>query len=159
MQYLTFSLDGVEYAVDVRIVEAVVEYEGATLVPTPLAYMRGVMDIRGRILPLIDLRRKLGLSPRDDTTGASVIVFGVPGNSGVVAAPGEESLLAIGALVDAVSEVLTIDEAGLEAAGDAEVALWERFVRGIARVEGRMVVIIRPEGLFSLEEIASLRVA
>lgn len=78
MQYLAFRLDDVEYAVDVRIVESVVMFDGATRVPSPLPYLRGVMDLRGQVIPLIDLRRKLGLSSADsDATKHSVIVFSV----------------------------------------------------------------------------------
>jgi purine-binding chemotaxis protein CheW len=155
MQYLTFNLNGVEYAVDVRIVESVVQHEGATAVPTPLAYMRGVMDLRGQVIPLIDLRRKLGLPEREDTAGTSVIVFTVAGAGN----DGAKKSLIVGALVDGVSEVLTIDEALVETASGESMALWERFVSGIVRHEGRMIVIIEAKGLFSLEELDALRAA
>jgi purine-binding chemotaxis protein CheW len=155
MQYLTFKLNEVSYAVDVRIVETVVQYGGVTVVPTPLPYMRGVMDLRGSVIPLIDLRKKLGLPVREDLEGTSVIVFSVKGDQ----AGGVEKRLTVGAIVDGVSEVLTIDEKSVEIAKGEGVKLWERYVDGVARYEGGMVVIIRPEGLFSLEEIATLLAA
>lgn len=155
MQYLTFRLAGVEYAVDVRIIETVVPYEESTPVPTRLPYMRGVMDLRGRVIPLIDLRSKLGLPPSADSDEASVIVFGVRGSgSGDGAAD-----ITVGAVVDGVSEVVTLGEAELEAATGGEPVLWERYVLGIARRENRMVVIIQPSGLFSLDELAAIRTA
>ena len=149
MQYLTFKLNGVEYAVDVKIVESVVEYSGATEVPTPLPYMRGVMDLRGSVIPLIDLRKKLGLPQSEDLVGTSVIVFSVSGGEGA----GKN--LVVGALVDGVSEVLTIEEA----AHGETVALWERYVSGVVRYGGRMIVMIEAGWLFSIEEIAVLSAA
>jgi purine-binding chemotaxis protein CheW len=153
MQYLTFRLGGVEYAVDVRIIETVVQYEGAMEVPSPLTYVVGVMDLRGQVIPLIELRKKLGLEALGGLDGTSVIVFGV----GQGEAEGRR--LMIGAIVDGVSEVIDIDEANIKAAGGEAAALWERYVRGVARLEGRMVVVLSPEGLFSLEEIQALRAA
>lgn len=155
MQYLTFRLSDVAYAVDVRIVETVVQYEGSTGVPSPLPYMRGVMDLRGRVVPLIDLRKKLGLPALDELDGTSVIVFGVRGDE-----TGQgDSRLTVGAIVDGVSEVLTLDDASVEMAKGEGMELWERYVDGVARHESGMIVILRPEGLFSIEEITALRVA
>jgi purine-binding chemotaxis protein CheW len=155
MQYLTFRLTDVTYAVDVRIVEAVVEYGGATAVPTLLPYMRGVMDLRGRAVPLIDLRRKFGLVADGELVGTSVIVFNVSRDETGLPERG----LTVGAIVDEVSEVVTLDEGSIDTATDQSVMLWERYVDGIAHREAGMVVILRPEALFSLEEIKSFQVA
>jgi len=151
MQYLTFRMNGVEYAVDVGIVETVVEHGQIMPVPTPLKYLKGAMDLRGRVIPVIDLRRKFGLPDREDASGGIVVVFAV----------GQDARTAstIGALVDEVSEVMTIDEARLEAAKSEDIALWEEYVRGIVRFEERMIVVIKPEGLFSIKEIEEMRVA
>jgi purine-binding chemotaxis protein CheW len=151
MQYLTFRLSGVEYAVDVRIIETVVEHGETTAVPTPVEYMKGVMDLRGRVIPVIDLRRKFGLPASGDSSRGIVIVFAVE--------DGEKRPLTVGALVDEVSEVLTIEEGAVEAARAEGVALWEGYVRGIVRFDERMIVIIEAEGLFSLREIQALRAA
>jgi purine-binding chemotaxis protein CheW len=145
MQYLTFRMDGVEYAVDVRIVETVVEHGDIMSVPTPLKYMKGAMDLRGRIIPVVDLRRKFGLADREDAEGGIVVVISTG--------------LTVGALVDEVSEVMDIDEGRVEIARGEAGALWERYVRGVIRIEGRMIVVIEPEGLFSIGEIAAMKIA
>jgi purine-binding chemotaxis protein CheW len=155
MQYLTFRLGGVEYAVDVKIIETVVQFEGATAVPSPLGYVIGVMDLRGQVIPLIELRKKLGLEVKGDLHGTSVIVFVV--GKGDDKGDDKGRCLTIGAVVDTVSEVVDIDEDTIKAASGEGTALWERYVRGVARLEGRMVVILSPEGLFSLGEIQTLR--
>jgi purine-binding chemotaxis protein CheW len=151
MQYLTFRLNGVEYAVDVRIVETVVERGATMAVPTPVGYMKGVMDLRGRVIPVIDLRKKFRLPECESAGRESVIVFAVE--------DGDRRTLTVGALVDDVSEVLSIEEDRVEAVRAGGVALWERYVRGIVRLEERMVVLIEVDGLFSLAEIEALRAA
>jgi purine-binding chemotaxis protein CheW len=151
MQYLTFRLNGVEYAVDVKIIETVVEYEGSTSVPSPIDYMIGVMDLRGRLIPVVDLRMKLGLGPSAGAGGASVIVLSREGDG--------PQALTVGVLVDEVSEVVTIDEGQIQASGRERYAFWDGYVRGVVRHEGRVVVLIEAEGLFSAKELESLDVA
>jgi purine-binding chemotaxis protein CheW len=151
MQYLTFGLNNVEYAVDVRIVETVVEHCATTSVPTPVEYMKGVMDLRGRVIPVIDLRRKFGLPEMADESRASIIVFTVEAD--------DKKALTVGALVDNVSEVITMDESNIATSEGEGVALWERYVRGVARFEERMIVVIGADGLFSVQEIEALRAA
>lgn len=151
MQYLTFRLKGVEYAVDVTIVETVVEYSCAMAVPSPVEYMRGVMDLRGRVIPLIDLCRKFGLAVSEDTSRSCVIVISVDDGKG--------GQLSVGALVDEVSEVVTFEDGSVEAAKSGGVSLWERYVSGIVRLEGRVIVVIEVEGLFSAREIEALHAA
>lgn len=148
MQYLAFYLNNVEYAVDVRIVRSVVEYAGETAVPSALPYLRGVMDLRGDSVPLLDLRKKLGLPARETDQGACVLVFSRE--------EGRDDRL-IGAMVDGVSGVVELsdDEDGQDA--HSEAGLWERFVKGITRLEGRSIVRIAPEGLFSEEDLELVR--
>jgi purine-binding chemotaxis protein CheW len=146
MQYLTFFLGDIEFAVDVRVVETVVEYTGTTPVPTPLEYVRGVMDLRGRTVAVVDLGRKFALTAKEPPPGACVIVLALA----IPLAGGET----VGALVDAVSEVVSIDRIGTEEDHGERTELWRRYVRGIARVDGRMVILIDSEGLFSLNELA-----
>jgi purine-binding chemotaxis protein CheW len=148
MQYLTFFLDGIEFAVDVGVVETVVEFAGTTPVPTSLEYVRGVMDLRGRTVAVVDLRRKFGLSEGEPPPGACVIVLALSQKDG-----GGET---VGALVDGVSEVVALDDLHPEQDSEIRSELWRRYVRGIARVEGRMIVLIDSRGLFSLEELASV---
>lgn len=151
MQYLTFRLTGVEYAMDVNIVETVVEYSSAMAVPSPVEYMRGVMDLRGRVIPLIDLRRKFGLAESGDTSRACVVVIAVD--------DGRCGKLSVGAIVDEVSEVVTFEDGRIEAAKSDGVYLWERYISGIVRLEERMIVVIEVEGLFSVREIEALHAA
>lgn len=148
MNYLSFRLAGVEYAVDVSVVETVVDHGLTVPVPSPVPYMKGVMDLRGRVIPVIDLRKKFGLPEVADPGNEPVVVISV--------ADGGKDALLVGAFVDEVSEVVSIDETSIEASRSDGANLWERYVRGIARLEGRMIVIIGVDGLFSLREIEEL---
>ena len=148
MQYLTFRLNGIEYAVDVRIIDSVVSHTSTMAVPSPIAYMRGVMNLRGRVIPVIDLRKKFGLPETQDASKASVIVFTVT--------DGQQRSLLVGALVDEVSEVLAVDSDRIETAQSDGIALWERYVSGIIRLDERMLVVIEGAGLLSLQELEAL---
>lgn len=148
MQYLAFYLNDVEYAVDVRIVRSVVEYAGETAVPSALPYLRGVMDLRGDSVPLLDLRKKLCLPARETDHGACVLVF---------SREGDRDDRQIGALVDGVSGVVELPEDEDVRDSHTELGLWERFVKGISRLDGRTVVRISPEGLFSEQDLELAR--
>jgi len=151
MQYLTFRMKGVEYAVDVGIVETVVERGEIMPVPTPIAYLKGAMDLRGSVIPVIDLSRKFGIEQAESgLAGGVVVVFSAD-------SAGEESRR-IGALVDEVSEVLSIDDEKVETANSNEGALWEKYVRGVFRLDGRMIVIIDPESMFSIRELEGMAI-
>lgn len=154
MNYLSFRLAGVEYAVDVSVVETVVDHGSTVAVPSPVPYMKGVMDLRGRVIPVIDLRKKFGLPGRAAPGTEPIVVISV--------ADGRKGNLAVGALVDEVSEVVGIADGAVEASRSDGAGLWERYVRGVARLDGidgaeaRMIVVIDVEGLFSLREIEEL---
>jgi purine-binding chemotaxis protein CheW len=149
MQYLTFGLNGVEYAVEVGVVETVVEFTGYTSVPTPSPYVLGVMDLRGVNVPLIDLRKKFGLPEVDGIQAASVVVFTFRGQ--------DPEPTRIAARVDSVSEVVTLDEGSVEARGHHGEAFWEHFVSGIARLGSRAIVVISPESLMTRDELGSMQ--
>jgi purine-binding chemotaxis protein CheW len=149
MQYLTFRLNSVEYAVEVTAIETVLELGPIMAVPSPIDYLKGVMDLRGKAVPVIDLRKKLGLPGTDAVRGASIIVISVD--------EGDSGSISVGALVDEVEEVVTLEEAGILAAREEGNSLWEDYVRGIVRCDGRMVIVISVDGLFSMREIEGLR--
>jgi purine-binding chemotaxis protein CheW len=151
MQYLTFRLGGVEYAVDVTAIETVVELGPIVPVPSPIEYMRGVMDLRGLPIPIIDLRLKLGLPRGEDDRRSNIIVIALGDD--------RSSRLSVGTLVDEVSEVITLDESGIEAARGEAGSVWKDYVRGVLRFEGRMIVVISVDGLFSIGEIEGFRAA
>jgi purine-binding chemotaxis protein CheW len=134
-EYLTFSLDGERYAFSIKDVDSVVESSGFTRLPQDEPCMRGIMNLRGAVVPVVDLRRKFGLPARDEEAVESVIVLSV-GEDG-------ESRL-VGAVADEVHEVLLLDEARIEpppALSSAGRSCAD-FVAGIGRNEDGFIVIL-----------------
>jgi purine-binding chemotaxis protein CheW len=145
VQYLSFLLNDVRYAMDVSIVETVVDQTTTTAIPSPLDYVEGVIDLRGRIVPVISLRRKFHLAEGLGGGAGSIIVF----NAGTF----EGKPRVMGALVDAVAEVLALDDACIEVDSLDGKGLWERYVRGIVRNGDRIIVILEAAGLSPAEEL------
>jgi purine-binding chemotaxis protein CheW len=147
MKCLTFLLRGVEFAVSVEAVQGVVEYSGATAVPSPLDCLIGVVDLRGEVLPVIDLGMRLGLG-RAAGGGRPAVVLLAAGIGSAV----------MGALVDEVREVVAFPWDRPEEGGAASElgALLESFVTGVARHEGRLIVMLDAARLFSVEELAEM---
>lgn len=152
MRCLTFKMNGVEYAADVGFVDSVVENRALTAIPSPLDYLGGVMDLRGKAVPVIDLRKKLNLREAASPGSAlMIIVFSLEREG---SAP-----TVVGAIVDEVSEVITIPDDGLEARDGGLSELWEKFVTGIARIDGRLVVVMDVAAMFSKSELEAFKAA
>src|SRR5512135_1019976 len=99
-QYLTFKLDQELFAVDIAKVREVLEFTSMTKVPRTPDFMRGVINLRGNVVPVVDMRLKLGLSMTEKTVDTCVVIS-------EVAVDGESTVL--GALVDSVQEVIDLD--------------------------------------------------
>lgn len=147
MKCLTFLLRGVEFAVAVEAVQGVVEYSGATSVPSPIDCLIGVMDLRGEVLPVLDLGMRLGLGQAAGGGRPAVVLLAAGIGSAIM-----------GALVDEVREVVTFPWDRPEEAGTAGElgSLLESFVTGVARHEGRLIVMLDAARLFSVEELAEI---
>lgn len=129
LQLVAFRLAAEEYAVPVQNVEGIIKLTEPTLVPGAPYFIRGVINLRGKVISIFDLRRRFSMAPLDDESDARVLVVHHDGKN-------------VGVLVDAVSEVLTLD-------GDApqpppaEVGAGEsRTIEGICKVEDRLIIIL-----------------
>lgn len=132
-QYLSFLLGGEEYAVDILRVREIRGWEGATPVPNMPRYIKGMINLRGAIVPIVDLRERFSLehAPYGPTTVVIVLQ--------VVTGEKERTM---GIVVDAVSEVHDIPDAELRSAPDFGGAVDTAFVRGLSTVDGKMVIIL-----------------
>jgi purine-binding chemotaxis protein CheW len=134
-EYLTFSLAGDHYAFSIKDVDSVVEVSAFTRLPKTAAYMRGIMNLRGSMIPVIDLRLKFGLPVPAGRAAESVIVLSFEED-------GETRL--VGAIADEVHEVLTLDDADIEKAPTIAAAnvAETTFVSGIAQKGDGFIVIL-----------------
>jgi purine-binding chemotaxis protein CheW len=140
-QYLTFDIDDERYAVDVTQVEVVLEMAPITRVPKSPEHIRGVINHRGSVIPVVDLRSIFGVGPGDSALQPSIVVTQVDFEG--------ESLTA-GILADAVHEVVDLDRDSTEAAppyGQRSNA--SAFVRGIGKRDGRFLILLDLERALS----------
>lgn len=127
---VTFLLGSEEYGVDVRAVQEIIRVPAITAVPRAPVFIRGVINLRGRIIPVIDLKEKLGLGDTDDALRrARVLVVRLRGRL-------------IGLLVDGASQVLKVPVSAVEAAPDEVLEVDATFIRGVAKLDKRLIILI-----------------
>lgn len=144
-QYLTFVLDAEVFAVDVSRVREILEMPSITKVPQVPAFMRGVINLRGCVVPVIDLRLKFNMEEAVQTVNTCIIVV-------EVSMDGESIVL--GALADSVQEVIEMEASQIEAAPHIGSHLKTEFIRGMGKHDGRFVMILDIDKVFSSEELA-----
>jgi len=149
-QYLTFVLDGERYAVEISKVREVLEFTTVNRVPRTPEYLRGMINLRGNIVPVIDLRLKLGMSRTERTVDTCVIITEVD-------VDGER--LVLGALADSVQEVIELDAASIAPPPRMGTRVDTRFIRGMGKREDQFLVILDIELVLSDEELAAVAAA
>ncbi len=132
-QFLSFFLDGEEYGVDILRVQEIKCWESATEVPNSPDYLKGVINLRGIIVPVVDLRIRFGLTSIKYTETTVVIVLKVEGNEGA---------RTVGFVVDAVSEVYSIEDDLLQAPPELGDSIDLDFVKGLTSINNNMVVLL-----------------
>jgi purine-binding chemotaxis protein CheW len=135
----TFFLSGEEYGVDVRLVQEIIRVSEITPVPRAPAFIKGVINLRGRIIPVVDLKKKLNLGEVDEAARQSRIV--------VVKV--RERL--VGLLVDGASQVLKVPVAIIEPPPDEVVEINANYIRGVAKLERRLIILMDLPKVLALE--------
>ncbi len=147
-QYLTFNLSDEVFAVDVGRVREILEITSITKVPQTPEFMRGVINLRGSVVPVIDMRLKFGMSETERTVNTCIVVVEVEMD-------GENIVL--GALADSVQEVIEMEPAQIEAAPHIGTHLNTDFIKGMGKHNERFVMILDIDKIFSGEELASVQ--
>ena len=148
-QYLTFDIGEERYAVKVASVEVVLEMAAVTRVPKCPPHIRGVINHRGSVVPVVDLRVVFGLEPAELSAGASVIVSQVKF---------EGEILTAGVLADAVQEVVEIDEGFMEPPPSFGSRMDGKFVQGIGKRGNDFVILLDLESALSAASGAKDRI-
>ncbi len=146
-QYLTFTLDNEQYAISVSKVREVLEHTKITKLPRTAEFMKGIINLRGAGVPVIDLRLKFGLAETPITKDTSIIVMEVNSLDGDVI---------VGALADAVHEVVEIDEKAVEPAPRFGTRLAAEFIKGVGKKDELFIIILDIDRIFNAEEITAL---
>lgn len=146
-KYLTFRLAKEEFALQVLRVREIMGMQDITAVPQTPHYMKGVINLRGKIVPVIDLRLKFGF-PEAEVTAATCIIV-------VQLRTGKDTLL-MGLLVDAVSEVLNFVPADIEDTPDFGHGVTTPYLLGIAKVKGAVKILLNIDEVLSTSEVQHL---
>ncbi|MHD0644704.1 chemotaxis protein CheW [Pseudomonas aeruginosa] len=144
-EFLVFSLGAEEYAVDILKVQEIRSYDNVTPIPNAPTFIKGVTNLRGNIVPIIDLRLKFNLAQAEYGVHTVVIVVNVANRI-------------VGMVVDGVSDVMTLTGEQMSPSPDMVTSLSSNFITGLGTVGQRMLVIIDIEKLLSVEEMAHLAV-
>lgn len=145
-QYLTFILADEEYGVDILRVQEIKGWERPTPLPNTPDYIRGVINVRGMIVPIIDMRLRFGMEALEYGPTTVVIMLRVVN---------EDRERVMGAVVDAVSEVYSIGDGDLQPAPDFSTRIGIDFVRGLATVDEKMILMLDIDTLLGTGLIAS----
>jgi purine-binding chemotaxis protein CheW len=144
VQYLTFKLDEEVFALDVAKVREILDFTDITKVPQTPDFMRGVINLRGSVVPVVDMRLKFGMSMTEKTVNTCIVVV-------EVATEGETTVL--GALADSVQEVIELEPGQIEPAPRIGTKLRTDFIRGMGKHDGRFIMILDIDKVFSSDEI------
>lgn len=146
--YLAFELSKDIFALDVLQVREILEYNTVTRIPQMPGYIKGVINLRGSVVPVIDMREKFGLEQSEITVDTCIIVVEVE-------IDGEASV--IGALVDSVQEVFELEPDEIEPAPRMGTRLNTKFIKGMGRRDEEFVIILDIDKVFSSEELIAFQ--
>jgi purine-binding chemotaxis protein CheW len=146
-QYLSFRLGDETFGLGILAVREIIEYGGVTDVPMMPPCVRGVINLRGAVVPVLDLSSRFGRGPSAIGRRSCIVIV----ESG--APPGQQVL---GLLVDAVNAVLDIDPAQIEPPPSFGAGLRNDFIAGIGKVNGKFIIMIRLEAVLNVPEIAAM---
>lgn len=146
-KYLTFELAEEEYGVEVLKVREIIGMIPVTRVPRTPDFIKGVINLRGKVVPVVDLRSRFELPTKDYTDRTCIIVVEVRGNSGTVL---------MGIVVDSVSEVLSIAEKDVEPTPSFGVQVDTAFILGMAKLKGKVKTLLDINRVLTGDQIAVL---
>ena len=145
VQYLSFTLSDEIFALDVSKVREILEFTSITQVPQTPPFMRGVINLRGSVVPVIDLRLNFGMERTEQTVHTCIIVVEVDL---------EGETIVLGALADAVREVVEMEPDKIEPAPHLGTKLHTDFIKGMGKIDNNFVMILDIDRVFSSEDLA-----
>ncbi len=144
-QYLTFKLDDEVFALDITKVREVLDFTTVTKVPRTPDFMRGVINLRGSVVPVVDLRLKFGMTRTEKTVNTCIIIVEVNVDN-------ETTIL--GALADSVQEVMDLEPDHIEPAPKIGTKLRTDFIKGMGKRDEHFVILLDIDKVFSTDELA-----
>jgi purine-binding chemotaxis protein CheW len=147
-QYLTFKLEDEVFAVDISKVREVLDFTTIAKVPRTPEFMRGVINLRGSVVPVVDMRLKFGMSRTEKTVNTCIIIV-------EVAVDNETTIL--GALADSVQEVMDLEPDHIEPAPKIGTRLNTEFIKGMGKHNDQFIIILDIDKVFTTNELAAVQ--
>lgn len=145
-QLVVFELGKEHYAVDISAVESIIKMQAITVVPHTPSFVEGVTNLRGSVLPVIDLRKRFGLAMEDISKKSRIVVIALGKTK-------------VGMIVDAVSEVLRVPDDSIEPPPPMVTSIDTTFITGIAKIDTKLVILLDLSKVLSMEQQAELQAA
>jgi purine-binding chemotaxis protein CheW len=139
LQLVTFKLGSEEFAVDILKVQEINKMMNITKIPNAPTFIEGVINLRGKIIPIVDLRKRLGFKDQDYDKSTRIIVVELDG-------------LVLGFIVDSVSEVLRIPENTIEPPPTMIAGIESEYIEGVGKVDDRLLILLELKKIFSSPE-------
>ena len=144
-QYLTFKLEDELYALSISQVREVLDFTKITKVPRTPEFMRGVINLRGNVVPVVDMRLKFGMPKAENTVDTCVIIVEI-----IV----DDESTVLGALADSVEEVIELEPEQIEPAPKIGTRLNTEFIKGMGKRDDDFIIILDINKVFSTDELA-----
>ncbi len=144
-QYLSFRLGAETYALGILGVKEIIEYGGLTAVPMMPGFVRGVINLRGRVVPVIDLSLRFARGETVPARRTCIVIVEVMAN---------EQRQDLGVMVDAVNQVIEIPPADIAPAPAFGTNIRAEFISGMGRVDGKFVIVLDVDKVFSIDDMA-----
>jgi len=146
-QYLTFMLGGETYAIGILAIKEIIEYGTLTEVPRMPSFIRGVINLRGAVVPVVDLSARFGKLATKVTRRTCIVIIEITTN---------QETQDVGVMVDAVNAVLEIPSQEIEPPPSFGANIRADFISGMGKVAGKFVIILNVQNVLSVDEIAVL---
>ena len=144
-QYLTFKLSEEVFALDISKVREVLDFTEITKVPRTPEFMRGVINLRGSVVPVVDMRLKFGMTKTEKTVNTCIIIVEIDLDG---------DLTVLGALADAVQEVIELEPGQIEPPPRIGTRLKTEFIRGMGKRDNHFLIILDIDKIFSADELS-----
>lgn len=142
-QYVNLLLNDEKYGIDIMDVEEILRMMDITKVPKAPSFVEGIINIRGKVIPIVDLRKKMGIPANEYNNSTRIIVVNLKGKQ-------------VGFIVDQVDEVLRVDADLVDKAPAASTSVDNTYIKGVARLQTGMVIILDVHHIFRSGETSAL---
>lgn len=128
-QLVVFEVGDESFGIDISLVQEIIRMQPITEVPKAPMYVKGVINLRGKVIPIIDLRERFGFATGEETKATRIVVVNVLGNT-------------VGMIVDAVSEVLRLPTDAIEPPSTIVESIGSQYLKGIGKLEDRLIILL-----------------